>query len=374
MTRIEHIDDVLPHVKDREDFVVAEREGFTAIDYVYAQPDSFDDPIRRECRGLKFGLDGRLIARPFAKFFNIGERPSTQPHLIDFAKPHLVLEKLDGSMIHPAIVDGQVVFMTRLGRSDQARAAEKFFLTDDLADKLRGILEDGITPIFEYTGPKNRIIIRYEANALTLLAERRNLDGTYLDREQNKVNADWLGLPLVPEYESEWTDAMSFLNFVRVIQGQEGFVLRFTEDDEPERFLLKAKGEDYVLKHKSKEAISLEKNALALILTDGLDDVIPLLTEEDKECVERYRDEVQVGMRVTINQVQHLVDSGAELDQKTFAVEHLKNQPSTIRSLCFSARRSGNAEDEVRKVLLKNTNSQTQVDAMRELFGAEWTM
>jgi RNA ligase len=371
--RIEHIDEVKPAIAGRTDFVIAERDGYTAIDYVYALPDSFDDPIRRECRGLKFGRDGSLIARPFGKFFNIGERPETLPHMIDFTREHIVMEKLDGSMVHPAIVDGEVVFMTRMGRSDHAKQAEHLFLTAELAEKCRAMLGDGVTPIFEYTGPKNRIIIRYAAAELTLLAARRTYEGTYQDRWTLANDAQYLGVPLVAEIASEWQDAAIFLDFVRVIQGKEGFVLRFP-DEHPERVLLKAKGEDYVLKHKSKEAISMEKNVLALILTNGLDDVLPLLNEEERKGVEEYREEVQSGLGKTSLAVEALVEAGKGMDQKAFAVGLLGDKPSVIRALAFSARKSEDAAGEVRKLLLKNVHTQTQVDAMRDLFGAAWKL
>lgn len=371
--KIEHLDDVMPVISGRADFVVAERDGYTAVDYLFAVDDSFDDPIRRECRGLKFGPDGRLIARPFGKFFNIGERPETQPNLIDFGKPHLVLDKLDGSMVHPAIVGDQVVFMTRMGRSPQAKQAEELFLTPALSDRLRNVMDEGITPIFEYTGPKNRIIIRYEAAELTLLAARETVSGSYLDHDWLYREAVDMHLPVVSEISSEWTSAIAFLEFVRAIQGKEGFVLRFLDED-PWRLLLKAKGADYVLKHKSKEAIGFEKNVLALILSNGLDDVLSLISEEEKQAVEEYRNHVQRGMSETVRLISELVETGANLDQKTFAVEHLAAQPQGIKALAFSARRSGDARGELCKFMEKNVGTQTHVDAMRNLFGAEWKL
>ena len=75
---IRTIDDVLPHIEGREEFIVAEREGYKVINYVVAMADTFDmtgpsdlgGAIRRECRGLKFAPNGEIAARPFFKFFN----------------------------------------------------------------------------------------------------------------------------------------------------------------------------------------------------------------------------------------------------------------------------------------------------------------
>src|SRR4051812_25344280 len=110
---IRHIEDVLPHIEGRSEFAVKRRDGYTAIDYNFAGADTFNEPIRRECRGIKFDADGRIIGRPYHKFFNLGEKPETQSHVIDWSAGHVILEKLDGSMVHPALVGGEILWMTR---------------------------------------------------------------------------------------------------------------------------------------------------------------------------------------------------------------------------------------------------------------------
>ena len=108
---IEHIDQVLPHIKDKPEFVVIDKGDYKVIDYVYVDKDSFDHPVAIECRGIKFSSDGSILSRPFAKFFNVGEKQ--QLNEIDLNLSHHLLHKLDGSMIHPAVINDQLVFMTR---------------------------------------------------------------------------------------------------------------------------------------------------------------------------------------------------------------------------------------------------------------------
>jgi RNA ligase len=105
---IRHIDDVLPHVQGRDEFVVAEKDGYTVINYVVAMADTFHmedandlgGAIRRECRGLIFDADGNLMSRPFHKFFNVNERDETQSHAVDMTSEHVIMEKMDGSIEH----------------------------------------------------------------------------------------------------------------------------------------------------------------------------------------------------------------------------------------------------------------------------------
>src|SRR5262245_38066531 len=106
LIRIEHIDDVVPHIPPERGIIVSSRRDHTVIDYVYSFDDTFDTAIARECRGLKFGADGRIIARPFHKFFNLGEKERVED--IDWSRPHQVFDKLDGSMIHPAMLNGEM--------------------------------------------------------------------------------------------------------------------------------------------------------------------------------------------------------------------------------------------------------------------------
>lgn len=366
--KIEHIDEVLPHVAGRSDFVVAQRPGYTVIDYVYAAADTFEDPVRLECRGLKFGPDGKTLARPFAKFFNIGEKERTQPHLIDLTRPHTVMEKLDGSMIHPAIVDGKLVFMTRMGHTDVAKKAEAL-ITPVLETACKiALIEMGVTPIFEYTAPNNRIIIKYERPQLHLLALRETISGAYLPVETVRPNAIRMGVEPVPFVPSYWESTQDFVAYARTIQGAEGFVIRFDDG-----MWLKMKGDDYVLKHRSKDQISLEKNALALILAGQVDDVMPLLTDDDRRNLEGYRDAVLAGVAETAERVAAVVASGAHLDQKQFAVEHLAALDPALRQLAFAARKGAAPADAVREAIAKRLGSQTDVDAVRPLFNATWS-
>lgn len=93
-------------------FVEKDRGDYVIFNYLLAGGEHFfptpntDDAqtnreytILRECRGLTFAKDGKLLDRKYHKFFNINERKETKLHAIDFSQFHQVLEKLDGSMI-----------------------------------------------------------------------------------------------------------------------------------------------------------------------------------------------------------------------------------------------------------------------------------
>ena len=56
-------------IHGRDEFIEAHRDGLIIFNYNVVYSDSFDCPIRRECRGLVFAKNGELLARRFHKFF-----------------------------------------------------------------------------------------------------------------------------------------------------------------------------------------------------------------------------------------------------------------------------------------------------------------
>jgi len=126
---IKTIDDVLPFVKHREEFVVTEHQWGISIDYNTPLATTFNTPQARECRGIKFHLDGRILARPYHKFFHIGEAQMRVEELLiagRFEDKLIILDMLHGTMIHPIIIEDTVFFSTRAGITDASEQALRF--------------------------------------------------------------------------------------------------------------------------------------------------------------------------------------------------------------------------------------------------------
>ena len=107
---IEHIDQVLPFVKDREDFVVGQWDNdFILIDYTtiitgtFQSDDAEEAAMLRECRGFLFHTDGSVARRAFHKFFNFNEMEETSLERLVNVQPAAIMEKLDGSMVAPFV-------------------------------------------------------------------------------------------------------------------------------------------------------------------------------------------------------------------------------------------------------------------------------
>jgi RNA ligase len=188
---ITHLKDLLPHIERNAQIRVKEDEetGLTVACYMVQDEDTFEGEnaaFERECRGITFYEDGAIAARTLHKFFNIGERAETQPDAIKWQEVTRVMEKRDGSMVTPVLLDnGNVKFKTKKSFSTKEAA-----LADDLCSAterytwVKGLLLNGLTPTFEVTSPRYPIVICYEKDELTLLHIRSNCTGRYLSEDE----------------------------------------------------------------------------------------------------------------------------------------------------------------------------------------------
>jgi RNA ligase len=201
--------------------------------YVYTNRCVYDngwDEFSLLARGLILHpATKQVIATPFPKFFNAGERGGVIPSL-----PFEVFEKVDGSLgiLHHF---GGVWRAATKGAFDSSQAQ---WIERRLAGLDLSALEPGATYLVEAIYPENRIVVRYETAELVLLGAYRE-DGT----ELNAGDLDEVGGRL------NWRVArrMAFASFADLVEhtkslpkSEEGFVIRFTDG-----LRLKVKGNEY---------------------------------------------------------------------------------------------------------------------------------
>jgi RNA ligase len=274
---IRTINDVLPAIAGRDEFVVAERDFGTVINYLVAMPDTFhmegsDDvmgAIRRECRGLIFDTEGNIMSRPYHKFFNVNEKEETQTHMLDMARAHVVMDKLDGSMIRPVRMHGMVRLATKMGVTDIAMEAEKL-LDPGQYDWLDDMMVDGFTPIFEYVAPTNKIVVEYAEAKLILTAVRETVSGEYRSLRQ------WDAPFELVRTDASIFDFNAYLTYARDQQGREGDIIRFADGH-----MVKVKNDWYVQIHKTKDIVAVDRNIVELVLNETIDDTRAMLDPSD---------------------------------------------------------------------------------------------
>lgn len=293
--KIERIETILEVIKGKEEFIVCEKNGYKVINYVYKTDTTFpivsneSDALLRECRGVMFDFEGRIIRRPFHKFFNVNERPETLENLIDFSQPHVILEKLDGSMITPFIIEknGPIRWATKMGETDISAQVEAYLLNvKKMAyhNLIWECIQDNCTPIFEWCSRQNRVVIDHPEDKLVLTGIRNNWSGLYWSIDLLNHVAAMYGVPVVRNFNTSVTDIQKFIAETRSLQDIEGYVIRFDNGH-----MLKIKTDQYVLIHQTKDMINSERKIVDCIVNERLDDVIAILVLDiDKERVTKY--------------------------------------------------------------------------------------
>ncbi len=357
--RIENIQDVLPFIEHKKEFVVKHKDDYTVIDYVYQGDDTFDSMETMEARGIKFYPDGRIMCRPPAKFFNLGENKALEAEYFD--NDYEIHEKLDGSLITPIIMqDGSVRLGTKAGVTDVSlRCEEETAMSAEFYDLCGHLLNDGHTPIFEYVSPNNRIVIRYDNTGLVLLAVRDTITGEYLDRDNLEILSSILEVPVSKIYRN------ISIQDIREWKDREGVVLVWSNG-----YRIKFKADEYVLKHRVKDSITNEKNLIQIVLDDGVDDLVGILDEEDWEYVREYERNFLEGVQETVDMLdcaaEHLLEHN--MARKEVA-QWAKSKFDKIYLPCFWQVYDGKCANKVvREYIGKNLSSQTKVDSVRELF------
>ncbi len=368
---ITHISQCLAAIEGRKDFIVAEKDGHTIINYYMMGSDTFppvtthrewtkmivpnpdthfkvlnpngnryysriadvdyDAAIRRECRGIVFGPDGKVIARRLHKFFNFGEREETLS--IDVQKQHLILEKLDGSMITPIPLGDVIRWGTKMGLTSVAFQAEEFVARNpDYVELARYCSRHGVTPIFEWCSRKQRIVVDYPQDSLTLIAARANITGDYWPYSELAWAGHRFGIPIVQTKTIDGS-AQQISEYVRGLGSDiEGFVIRWDDGH-----MVKLKTDDYVRIHRAKDSIMQEKRVIEMIMAEKVDDVLPHLPPHDKHALTRFSDEFVKGLIAMTNIIGDGFEKGmkaVEGDRKRFALE--VDMDSRHKSVCFA--------------------------------------
>ncbi|MBB5872025.1 RNA ligase [Allocatelliglobosispora scoriae] len=230
-----------------------------------AQYEKVWDEITLSCRGLiAETATGRVLARPYAKFFNHSEPGAP---VAELSAPVRVTDKADGSLgIIYATTEGLAVATRGSFASDQARHA-----TDLLRRRYATWAPPpGHTVLVEIIYPANRIVLDYGGmDDLMLLGAVELATGRSLDAS---AVTDWPG----PRVET-----FAYATFAEALaapprQGREGLVVWFPDSDQR----VKIKYADYVAMHRIVTGLNARVVWELLAAGEPLDSLIEELPDE----------------------------------------------------------------------------------------------
>lgn len=194
------------------------------------------DEYTKLCRGLILNrLTGEIVATPFPKFFNIGERPETEyeslPH-----EPYRIFAKMDGSLGILYRYNGEYRVASR-GSFDSSQA---IWATQHLSRYNLSGLPNNLTLLFEIIYPENRIVVDYGSRKdLILLAAYNRYNWTEIEWEEVRNLAHQYRLPLCSSLDNK-TVSQCMDEKKSLPISEEGWVIRFSSG-----LRVKVKGEEY---------------------------------------------------------------------------------------------------------------------------------
>jgi T4 RnlA family RNA ligase len=390
---LESIDPILKAIEGMEEIRAVEHpyHGYGFIMYMVAFDTTFLDPetaetpeekqrrlLVRECRGIIYDLETRkIISRPYEKFFNIGERIETQPENINWARPHIVLDKLDGSMFRPVIskATGKMHMATKRGITEIGIQCDDFLEANpNYVEFCYKMMDMGLTPIFEWMSRKQRIIIDYgEVDRLALTGIRHNKTGSYIRYDEMVELAALDNIEIVQPraVSTKVGDVQKFIEEVRKIRDAEGYIIRFDDGD-----MYKIKGEHYCTIHRTFDQLRFEKDVIRLVLSDSLDDAKPFLVASLLDSVDRFHHAIVNALRVNATLIFNFAQAAKNenLARKDYAArvnsnETMKQFPKIVFDAFGNNRSIDDIYDTLAKKMSDVSSSSTNVENNRFLIG-----
>jgi RNA ligase len=314
--------------------------------YVYTPRCVYEDgwdEFTRLARGLIIDEAARrVVATPFPKFFNLGERLGAAPAL-----PFETFEKLDGSLI--------IVFHHRKrwraatkGAFDSPQAAWAQARLD-AADLFS--LTPGTTYLFEAIYPENRIVVRYQAAALVMLSAYAD-DGREWTYDEVQAACAALG----GETEG-WRPARrhAFASLADMVvhaaglpRDDEGFVIRFVDGTR-----LKLKGAEYRRIH------ALISRCTPLAIWEAMsagDDLGAIRRDLPEEFWGDFDDIVRLlgaAAKAIEARVVEAAAAVAHLSDKDLGLG-LSAQPKDVQPYLFGFRKTGAFAGKLRDTLMRS--------------------
>lgn len=326
-----------PEIQSRIEsgLITSRKHPFLPLEILnYTQRCQFDkywDEYTKMCRGLILDDSHNIIARPFPKFFNLGEIPETMIQNLPNEIPKIT-DKLDGSL-GISFFENELPSIATRGsfESEQAIWATKwirekgYFKQDFLSD---------YTYLFEIICPESKNVVNYgDFQGLVLLAVVSNKDGSELDAwdEAHRLNFS------CPEsYSDSIENMISWLNTVNGTE-KEGVVCRYSNG-----LRVKIKSEDYKRLHKILSGFTEKDIIEALSQGKSLDSFVDIVPDEfyqwikdtEASLLEFHKKLMDDAIKM-YNEVKKL-PLPSRKDQANYILQQCKDKPKGFSGVVFS--------------------------------------
>ena len=330
---------ILPQKKDADYIVENSKQFFRKDDnfldkqtavYHYKQAkfeefEKFKDKGSYELRGLTFVKDKeweRYLG--LHKFFELNQAPGWMEEDLKNKKIIKAVEKIDGSLLQPVLMDGKIYFKTKLSfEAYQAKRANEIMLKNPhIKQYILDKFKENKIPIFEYISPKSQVVMDYGKEDLILIQVRDLKTGKY-DLEFEK-EAKKRGIKHAKEFEIKSLE--EFINLAKTQKDIEGWILIF----EDMKFV-KVKTDEYLRRHKLLGKIQPHK-IIAAILEKRDNEYKEILNKKSEKY--EYFKEIEERFLKKYNELKREAKKAVKLPKKEFKKRYSNHPYYELFALC----------------------------------------
>ena len=358
---------------------------------------NWSDPTIRQSRGIVFDNDGRVVVRPYDKFFNYHQyrwletenaenlssnmtllQKKEVQHMTEWEdnKPFRVEEKLDGSLMCVSVLNNELL-VTASGSIDGEHSQyfynmlkEKFSVVE--LEKLKEMIK-GKTAIFEYIHPNiDPKVVEYDYKDIVLhglIDVETGYDYAFETELEDLAQAFNFKRPYIYEDIQSEEDTLKKLETLED-ENYEGFVVSFNMEKGVVK-RLKFKTESYVSLHSAHGMINGNKPSLKglmevykLIENDEIDDVLnklssnPFAIERVDKVKEVYDNFEEMKKRV-------LSDIQKYEEQYQSDIQSLLNDGSTRGQIIKNAKQQLDKSDVALYIRLLTFNANAKSEELK---------
>jgi len=335
--------------------VTASKSGDLTI-FKYSQDCHIEgrwNSVNRIARGLIMKDDGTIVARPFAKFFNLGEVAETQISELPWSEPVEIYEKVDGScgigyldqdgcwkLATPGSMESeQAIVGTRILHEAHKEYISEFNGREYYNSYAIEHLPIECTPVFEIIYPSNRIVVDYKDETfLVLLAIFEKNGEEWHPRRVDQI-AQACGFRRPKRYDIDLRGDIPFND------NEEGYVARFESG-----LRVKIKSPAYLRVHRLLNYMS-PKGVIELIRGKEYGVTLLQLPKGIQQDFDDIRASVQNSydaLKISVEDIARRIPDG---DRKTKALWIQANAPNRLSGLVFASMDGKSIEDKLWRIV-----------------------
>lgn len=303
------------------------------------------NPINSLARGLIMRTDGEIVARPFPKFFNLGEVSETQTDNLPWNEKIEIFEKLDGSCGISYYINGEWKLATP-GAFESEQAIKGTEILNTLYKDKLDLLPKDCTSVFEIVYPENRIVVNYKGE--TFLALLAIFEKSGEEWHSNRVDriAEEAGFYRPKQYNIDLRGDIPFND------NEEGFVAKFAGG-----LRVKIKSPAYLRVHRLLNYMS-PKGVIELIRGKEYRPTLESLPKniaKDFDDIRAYVQNLHDGLRLQAEDAASKLPVG---DRKDKALWIKDNVPQELWGIVFNLIDSKQIEDPIWRIVLERISAE----------------